>query len=304
MARYPRLVILRPGTFLLLVLLAALVLRGNVAAQTPIPSVVIDVEGIMFTLAPADADAFQRRLSQPPLFDEPPAASGPSYTVTTAYWDLAVREDEDEPAVEPDAKYFPGGGFVRARQDGQDLWLVLDLRQRAILDRYIRFGAEVGRPGPRPGALEILALASRTETIGIEAGAGRFSDAEARSFWDSAGSVAADPSFRDPPRPPATAGVAGYWLTFSLPEGRSQQYFVDTTGGVLTDALGTESYDVAGLIGATLPETAESLHIEDESPAGSKLWWVLAVGGGAVFLLGAAALHRRSTTGASGNAQA
>ena len=288
MARYPRLVIRLLGPlFLLILLLCGGVPIRTATAQMPIPSVVIDVEGIMVSLAPVDADAFQRRLNQPPPLAGPPPASVPSYTVTTAYWDAAVRETDAEPDVELEGAYFPVGGFVRARQDGQDVWLVIDVRQRATLDRYIRFGAEVGRAGPRPGALEILLFASRTEVIGIEAGAGRFSEDEVRSFWDAVVSVVADPTFRDPPRPPETAGVAGYWLTFSLPEGRSLQYFVDTAGGFLTDALGTETYDVSGLIGGVLPATAETLQIEDEDPAGSQLWWLLAVGGG-VSLLGLA----------------
>ncbi len=285
--------ILRLGPlFLLTFLLAGAVSSQLVAAQATVLPVAIDVDGNRIALAPADADAFQRRLNQPPALGTPPAAAGLSYTVTTAYWDAAVREKDDDPAVEAEAEYFPGSGVVRARQDGEDVWLVLDLRQRAILDRYIRF-IEAGRPDPRPGALEIVLFASRTEPVAVETGARSFSEAETRAFWDAIAPIAADPSFRDVPQPPDMTGATGYWLTFTCPEGRSLQYYVDTVAGTLTDALGAETYDVTGLLGGVLPSTAETLQIENDDPAGSWLWWPLAVGGG-IGLLALSLWLRRS----------
>jgi hypothetical protein len=271
-------------------------------AQTPIPPVEIDVEGFVALLAPADADAFQRRLNQPPLLDGPPAASGPSYTVTTPYWDAAVREEDSEPDVEPAAEYFPAGGFVRARQDGQDVWLVLDLRQRAILDRYIAYYSEHPRPElePRAGSLRMALARTPNELISIEAGDRRLAPDEAALFWEALNGRL-DAEFIDPPNPPGDA--PGYWITFTLPEGRALLYFNDTVAGTLTDALGTESYDISGAGEHRIPASADARLIEDESPAGSKLWWLIGAGGG-VVLLGLAVALRRASGGASENPQA
>jgi hypothetical protein len=266
--------------------------------------VAVEVEGKHITLAPADADAFQRRLNQPPLFDEPPPASGPSYTVTTAYWDPAVREDEDEPAVEPEAEYFPGGGFVRARQDGQDVWLVLDLRQRAILDRYIIYGTQQRLPEDpslrdrvlHPSALLIVFLAyyGVGETIAIEVGDTRLESQEVDAFLASiAPHLIFQLTFLDPPEPPRTSAAPGYWVTLTLPEGRTLQYFLSPSAGTLTDSLGSETFDIGAAAGGGIPESADVLRIQEEEPAGSRLWWLLAVGGGVSLLALAFAVHRR-----------
>ncbi len=262
------------------------------AAQTPIESVAIDVAGDRITLAPADADAFQRRLDQPPQLETPPAARAPSFVVTTTYWDSVVRQAEREPALDAEGEYFPAGGFVRAHQDGEDVWLVLDLRQRATLDRYIRFGTQSANPASQPGALELIRFASGMESIGIEAGSSPLSDAEARAFWDALAPIAMVPTFSDQPQPPVPQDLPGYWLTFWLPEGRAQQYFLDTDSGLLTDALGTESYAAGDLIGAVLPEAAAASRIEQDDPAGSQFWWFLTVGG-AVALLAIAIWTKR-----------
>jgi len=278
---------------LLLSLILAAGLSSHIAAaQTPIEPIAIEVAGNRITLAPADADAFQRRLNQPPQLQTPPAAHAPSYVVTTTYWDSTARQDDDEATLEAEAEYFPVGGFVRARQDGEDVWLVLDLRQRATLDRYIRFGVEVDRPVSRPGALALITFAAQTGTVGIEAGGQRLSDAEAGPFWDAVASVATMPAFSDRPQAPVSQDVPGYWLTFSLPEGRAQQYFLDTANGSLTDALGTESYDVSELIGGVLPATGGATPIEQDDPAGSRVWWLLAAMGGAT-VIGLAFWRRR-----------
>ena len=109
------------------------------------------------------------------------------------------------------------------------------------------------------------------ESIGIEAGSSPLSDAEARAFWDALAPIAMVPTFSDQPQPPVPQDLPGYWLTFWLPEGRAQQYFLDTDSGLLTDALGTESYAAGDLIGAVLPEAAAASRIEQDDPAGSSV---------------------------------
>jgi hypothetical protein len=288
--------------FLLTLVLSAAASFGPALAQTAILPVAVDVEGKHITLAPADADAFQRRLNQPPLLDDPPPFDGPSYTVTTAYWDPAVREEEDEPAVEPAAEYFPAGGFVRARQDGKDVWLVLDLRQRAILDHYVGYGTRQGLPSDpvlrqaalNPSALLIAFLGyyGQGESIAIEVGDRLLTADEAEAFLASVAPGLYGVTFLDPPQPPRR-GASGYWVRLTLPEGRALSYFLDTSAHTLTDSLGTESYDLSSAAGGGIPDSAEVLLIEDESPVGSQLWWLLAVGGGVSLLALAFALRRR-----------
>ena len=281
--------------FLSALLLTAAATSGAVAAQVPAPTIEIDVEGVRIALAPADVDAFQRRVNQPPLLDEPPGATGPSYTVTTAYWDPAAREDEDDPPVDPAAEYFPAGGFVRASQDGEDVWIVIDLRQRAILDRYISYYTEHPRPELElhPAALSIAKATTPDELISIEVGDRRLTADEARLFWEAMNPRLKRPVFLDPPRPPIASPSTGYWVTFTLPEGRAMLYFHDTAAGTLTDALGTESYDIGDAGSQRIPENASVLLIEDDDPAGSPLWWLVAAGGG-VALVGLALWLQRS----------
>ena len=309
MPRYPRPVILRPGRLLLLVLLAAAVpVAGPVGAQTPILPVTIDVEGQHITLAPADADAFQRRLNQPPLLDEPPQAAAPSYTVTTGYWDPAIREEEDEPAVDAEAEYFPGGGFVRARQAGEDVWVVLDLRQRAILNHYIGYGTRHRLPADptlrqaalNPSALLIAFLGyyGQGESVAIEVGDRVLTREEADAFLAAVAPGLYGVTFLDPPQPPRTEDVSGYWVTLTLPEGRTLAYFLDTTAETLTDALGTELHHI-GMTGGGIPESTDVTLIEDEDPAGSPVWWLAAIG--AAMLLAIAVARRRLPDGTSGN---
>ncbi len=276
-----------------LLLLPLLLASSHIAvAQARIEPVAIEVEGKRTELAPADADAFQRRLNLPSQLEAPPSATPPSFPVTTTYWDSAVDKDDGEAAIGEKAEYFPTGGFVRARQDGLDVWLVLDLRQRATLDRYIRFSIEERPQDLRPGALEVVRFASKMESVGLEAGNRRLSESESQSFWEAFDTLAPPPSFNHPAEPPASAEASGYWLTVSLPEGRTQQYFLDTTTGVLTDSLGAESYDMSGLVGGALPGSEAALPLEQQEPAGSPLWWLLAAGGGIGLLASAVWLRR------------
>jgi hypothetical protein len=301
-SRYPRLVI--PA--LLVLFTAAVVFGAPAAAQATVFPVAIDVEGKHLTLAPADADAFQRRFHRPPQLDEPPAAAtGPSYTVTTDYWDEAIREEDADPAVEPKAEYFPAGGFVRARQDGEDVWLVLDLRQRAILDHYVLYGTTQRLPANaasrqavlNPSALLIAFLAyyGQGETIAIELGDRLLTDEEARDFLSSIAPELLNVTFVDPPQPPQTDDWMGYWVTITLPEGRDLLYFLDTRRALLIDALGTELYDLSTAAGGGIPPSAETLAVEQQDPAGSKLWWLLAPAGAAVLVAAALWTRRRRT---------
>jgi hypothetical protein len=283
---------------LLLVLALTLLLAASVHgafAQAPVGSVTIDVDGKLISLAPADANAFQRRLNQPPTLETTPPAAAPAYTVATLYWDEAVREDNvDEPPVDEEAQYFPGGGYVRAEQDGEEVWLVLDLRQRAILDHYIDYGSRQRLPDDperqqavlNPSALLVVFLAyyGIGETIGIQVGDRTLGPVEIDGFLASvAPHLIFQLTFPDPPQPPETDG-SGYWVTFTLPEGRTLAYYLDLDARTLTDALGTETFDLSDAAGGGIPEFAETLHVEQEAPAGSQLWWLFGIGGGVALL--------------------
>jgi hypothetical protein len=276
-------------------LLLALCLGGaassqTVAGQTAISPASIYVEGKEIALAPADADALQRRINRPPLLEDAPAVAASAYVVTTAYWDAAIREDEDDPPVAEEAEYFPAGGFVRASQDGEDAWIVLDPRQRAILDHYILYGTQQRLPQDpnlqkavlHPSALLIVFLAyyGVGETVAVEVGDRPLEADEADAFFASvAPNLIFQLTFLDPPEPPEPSG-SGYWVTFTLPEGRTHAYYLDPSAGTLTDALGTETFDISGAAGGGIPESAAVAQIEQEDRAGSPAWWLLTVVGG------------------------
>lgn len=276
----------------------------DAAAQVPVGSVTVDVDGKLISLAPADAAAFQRRLNQPPDLESIPPATAPAYTVTTPYWDEAVRDDNvDEPPVEGAAQYYPGGGYVRAEQDGEDVWLVLDLRQRAILDHYIDYGTRQRLPEDpelqeavlNPSALLVVFYSyyGIGETIGIQVGNRTLGQEEIDAFLASiAPHLIFQLTFLDPPQPPEADG-AGYWVTFTLPEGRSLAYYLDPSAGTLTDALGTETFDIGAAAGGGIPESADALNVEQEAPAGSQLWWLFGIAGGVALLAAAVLLRRR-----------
>jgi len=281
--------------FLLVVLLHGVAWSLPAAANATITPVEIDVGGNNIVLAPADADAFQRRLNQPPLLEDPPDAGGASYTVTTAYWDAAVREKDDEPLVEDAAEYFPQGGFVRTRQDGEDVWLVIDLRQRAILDHYILYATTQRLPQDaslrqamlHPSALLVMFLAyyGQGEPISIDVGDRLLAASEADALLSSiAPNLIFQLTFLDPPQAPASDASSGYWVTITLAEGRSLQYFYNTSTLTLTDALGTETFDLRAAGGGGILESAEIARIEQQDPVGSWVWWPVMVGGGVALL--------------------
>jgi hypothetical protein len=188
--------------------------------------------------------------------------------------------------------YFPIGGIVRARQAGRDAHFVLDLRQRAMLDRYIRVARE-GSLSSTPGALQVLAAASLIETIGVDVAGKPFEADGPRGFWSALRSGNPPPVFNDPPRPPVAA--TGYWFSVTAPEGRAISYFNDTAQQSLTDALGTETYDARNLaaIGVLPPSSEEPPRIAQQAPQGSLLWWPVMLGSGAALLAAAVWLRRR-----------
>jgi len=273
-----------PWAALLFLLLAAAAGPLPLSAARQAPAVVIsggDLPGAV-RLAPADADAFQRRLNQPPRYSQAPHVSGIFYTVATTYWDKAVRRADGEPSVDASADYYPAGGFVRTRQASNDVWIVIDLRQRALLDRYIRL-AKSGSISAEPGALEVAA-AARDEPISVSAGGRLVTPAEAQAFW-SAFAATGKVRFFAEPRPPTTNGSGGYWLAFSLPEGRVLTYFYDRETQTLTDSLGTEMYAVSPSLAAALPQPGgPALEIERQDPPGSLAWWPVMVGAGLASL--------------------
>lgn len=266
------------------------------AQEFDIPAVVISGGDLPteVRLAPADADAFRRRIVQPPRLEEEPVHEGPSYRITSGYWPGAVRlEDEEEPEDVGDvAEYFPGGGYVRVDVAGEDVWLVLDLRQRAILDRYIRLSLESGDAlGPDPSTMDVLALIAGREALGVAVAGRAIEEDTAMELLTGLAGANPDP-FVEPRRPPQPS-EGGLWLSVTLTEGRILRYFFD--GGTLTEALGTESYDassVAHILEASRPQALPV--IEHEEPAGSLLWWPVALGGAAVAFAGAFWLRIRT----------
>ena len=109
-------------------------LTGPSSAQKPftIPEVTISGGSLPapVSLAPTDADAFRRRINLPPRLEFVPQPTGPSFTVTSTYWNDAIdREDsaEEQLAVDEDATNWPEGGFVLTKLGDVEVWTVLDL---------------------------------------------------------------------------------------------------------------------------------------------------------------------------------
>jgi hypothetical protein len=272
--RYSRGVFPRTLALVLLLLLATSV--GASQAQEPPADVLIYLDNLPepLRMAPADADAFQRRLNRPSLVPPPLPAAGPWVGIDTPYWDAALRESPDDPQASLGGAYYPQLGLVQTTRENRDAWLLLDQRQRAILDRYIRLG-RAGAIGTRPSALQVLAAAAEDETLSVELAGRLLTEAEARSFWERLRTVETRPSFAGG-RPHREGG---YWLVITLPEGRALSYHYDPAAGSLTDSLGTESHDVSAL---GLPHTppAEPPSIRHGSRPGSLLWWPVMLGGG------------------------
>lgn len=282
--------------------LVALLAFAPASAQEPfeIPSVVISGGDLPHAveLAPADADSFRRRVNQLPRLEEPPAVSGPRYVLTTSYWAFAVRLEDDEDPLDVSVRgdYYPEGGFVRAtlelaQGDTQDVWMVLSLRQRAILDRYIRLASQ-RLIGEEPSTLDVLSAAMEAEVLGVQAGDGIVPQETARGLF--AALAAGNPAPQLEEREPPFVTDDGFWLIVMLTEGRTHRYYF--AQGTLTEGLGTERYDassVLDLVASIAPDSPGA--IVQESPAGSLLWWPVAVGGGLAAIGLAAWLRRRIT---------
>jgi hypothetical protein len=280
------------------VLALALVLLTSptlASAQEPftIPDVTISGGGLPapISLAPTDADAFRRRINLPPRIEFIPQTTGPSYAVTTAYWDDAIDREsgEEQLLVDERATYWPEGGFLLTKLGDQEVWTVLDLRQQALLERYIRLGS-AGAISPREGNLGVLSAAAATEYIGIDAGAAPLTDSQRASFWSALGDTPV--TFLAPFEPPQP-GEDGFWLLLTIPDGPGYEYYYD--GATLTDSFGAERYTAPAALRSLLDGlTPLTPPIENEDPPGSLLWWPVMAGGGLALIAAAYYLNRRT----------
>ncbi|HEY7371264.1 MAG TPA: hypothetical protein VIF57_03730 [Polyangia bacterium] len=255
-------------------------------------------------LTPVDEAALFQRINLPPKLDDAPEVSGKSYTVKSPYWPKVLPGNgKDRPAASDEAAYYPEGGFVRASQGGKDAWIVLDLRQRAILDRYVSLG-EKHLISADPSQLDILRDAAATgDDVGVTAGARNFGATEAGKLWTALEGV--NPrSFPAPGGAPATpdAGMPAdaTWITFLLPEGRDARLLYVPGADVLVDYVAQQYYPVPknlltlalGADGASGSAAVASVAVPQEKPPGSHAWWFIMLGGGVVLIAAALFLGR------------
>jgi hypothetical protein len=256
-------------------------------------------------LAFADEDAFFRRLDPPHQPEETPPATGPSYVVSSVYWDRTLREDDPDAApADMEAVYFPQAGYARARQAGEEVWLLLNQRQRAIVDRYIRLARE-GLIGEAPGVFDVVRGAARSEPVTVMAGNRTLTDDEAARFWQVAQPIQLrrDLVRGTPDSWPPPSGPSLVWIVLSLPEGRSVDLLYSLGNGVLIDRFATELYPVPSqwlvpVLGPVADISSPDFgltpaQIEHDEGAGSQLWWVVMLGGGLGCLAAALWLRRR-----------
>ncbi|HEX5367884.1 MAG TPA: hypothetical protein VFY10_00550 [Dehalococcoidia bacterium] len=281
------------------------------AVPIPIPGVVISGGDLPHAvhLAPVDADAFRRRVNRPPHLQDAPAPSGPSYTVSSPYWQISFlpdkdKDESDKSKVAMDATYYPDGGYVLEQADGHDAWIVIDLRQRAILDRYIRITQD-GGIGENPDALQVLASFSKDEPLGVQIGSRALDANQASSFWAIASTLKPldlppNPDFAPPDEPRPVI----LWITITTPAGQAIQFLNSTVTGTLVEPLSQTVYPVAkdwlapilGPYDATTIGTTLTGTIEQHHSTGSHLWWIVMVGGG-LLTIGLAALWQRRLGG-------
>jgi hypothetical protein len=287
------------------------------AQEFEMPSVTISAGDLEHAveLAPADADAFRRRVNQLPRLEDPPSVAGEPYIVTTSYWAVTVRLEEDEDALDVSVRgdYYADGGYVRVTLENgdaedsedaegpEDVWMVLSLRQRAILDRYIRL-ANDGLIGETPLTLEVLGAAAATEVFGVQLGTRTLARDETATFWSLISSLTSLDILRNPEFTPPGALPHVVWITVTLPEGRSVRFVYNAVAGTLVEPLSQDVYPVSKdwlspilggydvtTIGTTLTST-----IVQEEPPGSLLWWPVMAGGGLVAIGAAVWLRRRA----------
>lgn len=249
-------------------------------------------------LAVTDDYAFFRRINLPPKLEDEPRVTGPSYEITSRYWDEVLRGWDSEAGPGGDsATYYPRGGFVRARQDGEDVWLVLDLRQQAILNRYIRLAQRGAGLPATPTLHQVIAAAQREEQISVSVGSRQLKQDELAAFWREFARLMS----RTEAGGTTPKSTDGLWLAFGLEEGRTVHLFYDMKTHRLIDDLGVEAVTVpndwlASLLGTPLSPDAPlvaPLAVPQAEPPGSRLWWVVMVGGGLFFLGAAFWLHRK-----------
>ncbi len=166
----------------------------------------------------------------------------------------------------------------------------MDLRQQAILERYVRL-TKAGALEQRPGLVSVLVATVREEDVTVEAAGSPLSADQVGALWSALASIGA-PQFLDTPQPPKADN--GFWLVFGLEEGRSLQLFYQPgSPAVLSDAQGSERYTVtpalASVLGSVKPS---SLRIDDENDPGSDVWWVVMIVAGIICLAAAGWLVR------------
>ncbi len=289
---------------LLLLLLAALLLvwaPSTVMASASQTTISGGGIGQPIRLTTVDETALFQRINFPPKLDNAPAVSGPAYSLTSPYWPKVLPGNgKDRPPADQTAAYYPQGGFVKARQSGGDVWLALDLRQRAIIERYVSLGEQRLLP-PEPGVIDVLrAAASRGEDIGVQAGGRELSVAQAGGLWSSLAGVVPKP-LSAIQAPPTTVAANDAWLVFTLAEGRDVRVYYDSAANQLVDYAGQQSYAVPSawlpkVLGPD-PQTGSTsyapLSVPREKGAGSPIWWLLMIAGGAASLGLAVVLRRR-----------
>ncbi len=256
--------------------------------------------GVLLTVV--DEDAFVRRLNRPPILDDPPEITGSVYTVTSRYWNEVLRDaDKETAAADLQASYYPESGFVQVQEAGADVWIVINQRQRAILDRYIRLTLD-GSLSKEPGILEVLIAAAEDEPVTVQIGDRFLDEVETAEFWRvSEGLPRLAPSDL-PDQSGSRDGGETVWLIFNLPEGRAVQMRYSVAEATLVDSLGADAYRVPNdwllsVLGADAPRPGEPLEvggrsIEQNSGGGSPLWWGV-LGGGGLSAIGAAIWLRR-----------
>lgn len=247
-------------------------------------------------LAVTDDYAFFRRINLPPKLDNKPDLSGPAYEITSRYWNDVVRGWDSSAGDGADtATYYPRGGFVRATQDGEDVWLVIDLRQQAILNRYIRL-AQKNSLSAIPTLQEVIAGSQRDEKISVTIGSRQLKESELPAFWREFDRVQGRTDGGG-----ATPKSEGLWIAFGLEEGRTVHLFFDTKGHRLIDDLGIEALSVpndwlVSIFNTPIaPDAAivAPLAIPQQEPRGGRLWWFVMVGGGVFFLAASYYVHKK-----------
>jgi hypothetical protein len=283
---------------------------GSTAAQQPTPiltTTTISGGGLPHSiqLSPADHDAFMRRLDLPPLFDDPPEVKGPSYTVASPYWDAGIRAgDNTQVLVDDDAVYYPEGGFVKTTQAGDVIWTALDTKQRAILDRYIRYAPSLPA---QPTVFEVIRAAGLAgDDIGITVGAVEMTKEQRTKFWDNVRGL-------KPQAAPASAQSLDpnspdiIWVEFSLPEGRSIPMAYSTTGGTFSTLTASMTEGtvfpvprdwLVPVLGDEARLNAPSsllapVAISEDATDGSPIWWLITIGGGTASIAIAIVLERK-----------